>query len=82
MIDKSSDTWATILAWTDEEATKAISRLTNTGCSLVETEYLRGRLATLAELSLLGNDADPPLAEPTEDYGLQGVDEGFAAGRA
>ncbi len=76
MIDKASETWRDIVAWVEDEGAKAAGQLAMTGVALPETEFLRGRLSALADLLDLAEPIKPPLAEPSDNYGLQGADEG------
>lgn len=75
IIDRFSDSWRVVALWASQELDKAIEQISQTGVSIIETETLRGRIATLQEL--LDMEADPAelVAEPSIDYGFQGADD-------
>ncbi len=74
MIDKHSDTWRTVSTWASEALAAATSRIEKLGVEAAETENLRGTIATLREILVMGDKTEPRVVEQPEDYGFQGAD--------
>ena len=75
IIDRFSDSWRVVALWASHELDTAVEQNSQSGVSIIETEFLRGRIQTLQEL--LDMEAEPAelVAEPSVDYGFQGADD-------
>ena len=73
-MDKNSETWREVSAWTEAELTKASERLETFGVGPEETWSLRGQIRSLRELLALA-EPDLRVIETVEDYGFQGAEE-------
>lgn len=75
MIDRHSDTWREVAAWTTDELSRACARVESLGVGPDETENLRGRIAVLRELLAMQDEPEVRVVETGEDYGFQGAED-------
>lgn len=53
MIEPTSATWEAVTIWAEREIVSALDAIVARGLGPVETEYLRGRVATLRDILAL-----------------------------
>lgn len=63
MIDVHSETWADIMRFAESLKADLMPSLMNPGMSFEQTQYIRGRLAILNELTGLPYEKKPPKIE-------------------
>lgn len=73
-MDKNSETWREISAWTDVRLKELSDRLEGIGVGAEETWTLRGQIKMLRALLALA-EPDLRVVETSEDYGFQGIDD-------
>lgn len=64
MIDINSETWKAIMEWSKREEEYALHNVRVSGLAIEDTEYLRGRLAVLADLRTLADEKPTSQAAP------------------
>lgn len=68
MIDPDSDTWRAVIAALTASETRLLNVLRRPNVDALDTQFIRGQLAALAELAALAAPT-PDVAIPTlEDY--------------
>lgn len=68
MIDPDSDTWRAVIAALTASETRLIRVLKRPNVEMLDTQFIRGQLAALAEVRALANPATATALPLTEDY--------------
>lgn len=68
MIDPDSDTWRTVSAALTASETRLIKVLQRPNVEALETQFIRGQLAALADVRALAHPATEIALPITEDY--------------